>query len=312
MEHLLVAATPDARVARLAAVQHGVVDYAQLRQAGLTPGAINHRVGCGRLHRLHRRVFAVGHTRLSSEGRSLAAVLSLGRGAVLTHVSAGAHLALRPSAAGSIHVTVPTPGGRLRRPGIVVHRSTTLRPADVIVRDAIPVTSVSRTLLDLAGMLAPGPLERAVERSLELRVFDLTAIRSVIDANPNSRGASRLARIVAGMRDEPPLTRSELEARMRDLCDAIAIARPEVNARVGAFEVDFLWRPARLIAETDGREHHGTPAAFERDRARDARLMVLGYRVVRFTHRQLRHERDVVATTLKALTDAVRLPAAPR
>lgn len=308
MEHLLVATTPDERIARLAKAQYGVVDYSQLRAAGLHAGAINPRVRLGRLHRLYRGVFAVGHTRLPREGHWLAAVFAVGKGAALSHVTAGANLALRSSSAAAIHITVHTPGGRARRDGIIVHRSTTLRPEDVVVHDGIPTTSVARTLLDLAGMLAAGPLERAVERSLALRVFDLTAVNDVIAANRTRRGAALLGQVVADIHDDPRLERSKLEARMRDLCDAHAIQRPEVNAIVAVYEVDFLWRAQRLIVETDGHEHHGTRIAFERDRARDAHLTTLGYRVVRFTHRQVRHEPDTVATTLVALINAVQSP----
>jgi hypothetical protein len=301
MEHVDATATADARIARLAHVQHGVVDLDQLRDAGLGLGAINFRVRAGRLHRLHRGVFAVGHTRLSREGRWMAALLATGEGAVLSHVSAATLWELRPTGAASIHVTVPTYAGRARRAGVVVHRSRTLGAADLDRRDGIALTSVARTLVDLAGMLAPGPLERAVERSLELRLFDLARVRAAIDARPTSRGAGALARVVAAVHDEPTLTRSELEALMRDLCAAHGIEPPAVNARVEGYEVDFLWRSQRLIVETDGHASHGTRMAFERDRARDARLTMLGYRVVRFTHRQLVREPDVVVATLLAL-----------
>jgi hypothetical protein len=304
MEHLRDRAGPDARIARIAAAQHGVVDLDQLRTAGLGLGAVNYRVRAGRLHRVHRRVFAVGHTRLSREGRWTAALLAAGDGAVLSHISAGALWELRPSSAASIHLTVPTYAGPARRPGILVHRSRTLGAADVTRHDGIAVTSVARTLVDLAGMLARGPLERAVERSLQLRLFDLVAVRAAIDARPTSRGAGALARAVAAIHDEPALTRSELEALMRDLCADHGIELPEVNARVEGHEVDFLWRAQRLIVETDGHAHHGTRMAFERDRAKDARLTMLGYRVVRFTYRQLVYERDVVVATLLALLAA--------
>jgi hypothetical protein len=226
----------------------------------------------------------------------------------LSHVTAAAFWALRPSASAIIHVTVPTPGGRRQRPGIVVHRSITLRQADVTLRDGFPVTSVARTLLDLAGVLAPGPLERAVERSLALRLFDLRQMQGVLAANPKRRGAATLALIVETIHDDPPMTRSELEAMMRDLCDGHGLPRPEVNVHVAGPEVDFFWRAQRLIVETDGHEDHGTRTAFERDRARDARLTALGYRVVRFTHRQLTREPDLIAATLVALIDAVRGP----
>jgi Protein of unknown function (DUF559) len=170
--------------------------------------------------------------------------------------------------------------------------------------NGIAVTSVARSLVDVAGMLARGPLERAVERSLELRLFDLAGIRAAIDARPTSRGAGALARAVAAVHDEPTLTRSQLEALMRDLCATHGIEPPAVNAHVEGYEVDFLWRSQRLIVETDGHAHHGTRTAFERDRARDARLTMLGYRVVRFTYRQLVHEHDVVVATLRALLAA--------
>ncbi len=308
MEHLLVAPPVDAAIAQLAAKQHGVVSFGQLRSAGLSVGAINARVRAGRLHRLHRGVFAVGHTNLSHDGRCMAALLSLGSGTALSHVTAAARWAVRPSASASIHVTVPTEGGRLKRLGIVIHRSTTLRPEDVVDLDGLPVTSVARTLLDLAGGLAAGPLERAVERSLHLRLFDLAAVRSVLAANRTRRGAATLARIVDTIHDEPAVTRSKLEGRMRDLCDAHGIPRPEVNVLVEGLEVDFFWRPQKLIVETDGHETHGTRTAFEHDRARDARLTARGYRVVRSTHRQLLHDPGFVAATLVALIDAVHEP----
>lgn len=149
--------TPDGAIARLAFEPHGVVTFAQLRNAGLGAGAINVRVRKGRLHRLHRGVFALGHTRISREGRWLAAVLALGEGAVLSHISAAALWVIRHSSSDRIHVTVPGGGGRERRRGIVVHRSLTLGRPDVDRHNAIPVTSVSRTLLDLARARPPSP-----------------------------------------------------------------------------------------------------------------------------------------------------------
>lgn len=299
MEHFAV--TPDALVARLAFEQHGVVTFDQLRGAGLGDGAINLRVRNRRLHRLHRGVFAVGHERISCEGRWQAAVLALGRGALLSHVTAAALWGLRHSNAATVHVTVPTVSGRRRRAGIVVHRSLSLCDVDIAARNGIAVTSVGRTLLDLAAMIQPGPLERAVERSLALRLFDLRAVRTVLECNPRHRGAGALGRVIEQIHDEPRLTRSELEGLMRDLCDASRIARPEVNVMVEGVEVDFFWRVRRLIVETDGREWHGTPIAFERDRERDAAFTMLGYRVVRFTHRRLVRDAGAVAGTLRAL-----------
>ena len=292
---------PDAAIAQIASGQHGVVTLAQLHDAGLGIGAIELRLRNGRLHRLHRGVFALGHTRISQEGRWLAAVFALGEGAVLSHVSAAALWGIRHSASARIHVTVRTNAGRTPRRGIVVHRSLTLGPADVDEHDAIPVTSVSRTLLDLAGVLTPTRLERAVEQSLALRRFDLRAVESVLAANPRRPGAGALAEIIAHIHHDPSLTRRELEKLMLDLCAAHGIERPEVNVVVDDYEVDFLWRTRRLVVETDGLQWHSTPTALERDRRRDERLTVLGYRVVRFTYRRVTDEPAAVAATLRAL-----------
>jgi len=163
------------------------------------------------------------------------------------------------------------------------------------------VTSVARTQLDVAGMLAAGPLERAVERALSLRLFDLSATRAVLEANPRRPGAATLANIVATIYDEPHITRSELEALMRDLCAAHGIAPPAVNTIVEGVEVDFFWRAERLIVETDGVESHGTRAGL-RARPREGRAPD-GARVPRraLTYRQLVYERSLVAATLLAL-----------
>ena len=126
-------------------------------------------------------------------------------------------------------------------------------------------------------------------------------MREAVERDPRRRGGATLAAIVADLTDEPVLTRSELEARMRDLCDAHGIERPVVNALVAGYEVDFLWPGPRVIVETDGHEHHGTRTAFERDRARDAHLMALGYRVLRFTYRQVVEDPGTVLATLRAV-----------
>jgi hypothetical protein len=160
---------------------------------------------------------------------------------------------------------------------------------------------VSRTLLDLAGVLTPTRLERAVEQSLALRLFDLRAVEAVLAANRRRPGAGALAEIIARIHDEPSLTRRELEKLMLDLCADHGVERPEVNVVVDDYEVDFLWRTRRLIVETDGLQWHSTPPALERDRRRDERLTVLGYRVIRFTYRRVVDEPAAVAATLRAL-----------
>jgi hypothetical protein len=208
VEHVDDTLPPDLAVARVAAAQYGVVHFAQLRAAGLGTGAINSRVRAGRLHRLYRSVFAVGHTHLSRQAHWLAAVLALGEGALLSHVSAAALWGIRPSSSTKIHVTVPTSAGRPHRAGIVVHRSRTLATADIAEHEGIPATSIARTQLDIASLLKRGPLERAVERSLILGLFDL---RATARSSPPTRA------IAAPPRSRRSLPRSMTNPRRRAL-----------------------------------------------------------------------------------------------
>ena len=294
----------DRRIARLARAQYGVISLAQLGDAGLSARGVLKRSQTGRLHRVHRGVYAVGHSILSAEGRWMAAVLACGSGSVLSHRCAGALLGLRPTASPRVQVTVPTSNGRTHRPGIEVHRSQCLSDADVTTERGIPVTSPARTLLDLAGVLDAGALARAVERAEALRLFDLRRVRAVLDANPKRHGASVLARVLAQHEPDGGVTRSELEGLFVELCTASGLPRPRVNRRVGPYEVDFLWPDRRLIVETDGHATHGTRVAFERDRERDARLMAAGYRVVRFTYRQVTREQRSVVGIMRSLLAA--------
>lgn len=186
------------------------------------------------------------------------------------------------------------------RDGVRIHRSGTLTPVEVTTHKGIPVTTVPRTLLDAAAILQPHSLTRTVERSEILELFDLTAIEATLDLHPTHRGRGPLIAALDLYRDDE-LTRSELEALFLALCDAHDLPRPLVNHMIGDDEVDFLWPHHRVVVETDGRRTHLTHHAFERDRAKDARLTVAGYRVVRFTHRQIRYDPQGVAAILRAL-----------
>jgi very-short-patch-repair endonuclease len=265
-------------IANLAANQHGVVAVPQLAAAGIPAYSVTRRVNAGRLHRIHRGVYAVGHTNLSFEGRCMAAVLALGEGAVVSHRSAAAVWGIVKARAGPIDVTVQGDGGRRKRRGIRIHRSHSLI-ADVWTRrHGIAVTKPARTLRDLRRV-APQPVfQAAVRRALDLGLI------SERDLDP-----------------DPDLTRSELERLFRGLCWRHRFPQPEVNARVGSYEVDFLWRDRKVIVETDGFRYHSNRSAFERDRARDAHLQSLGFRVLRFTHRQVTQDRSAVVAALRAL-----------
>lgn len=295
----------DRNLADLAARQHGVVALAQLRMLGMSASAVRDRVATGRLHRVHRGAYAVGHPLLPAEGRWMAAVLSCGPGSVLSHRSAAALLGLRPSARTGIDVSAPGRAGRSRI-GIDAHRAATLAAEDLTSVRGIPCTTVARTLLDLAEVVDCRALERACEQAEMLRLLDLRAVDDVLKRAAGRRGAPILRAVFADLDFGATLTRSELEERFLALCASSGVPRPRVNACVnvngGSLEVDFLWPERRLIVETDGRRAHGTRQAFERDRRRDQRLALAGWRVVRFTWRQVVHEPAEVAETLKALT----------
>jgi very-short-patch-repair endonuclease len=287
---------PDHGIARLAERQHGVVAYPQLVGLGLRRGAIESRVSAGRLHRLHVGVYAVGHRRLSGHGRAMAAVLACGCGALLSHRSAADLWGIRFSSAGRFDVTAART--RAGRPGIALHRPRRLRPEDRDEKDGIPVTSVARTLVDLAAVLPQGQLRRAVEKSERLELFDLRAVEPLLV--PGRPGVANL-RAVLREYMPPPFTRSEAERRFLELCRAAGLPNPRVNTVVVGFEVDFTWHEARLVVELDSRMYHLTPAAFETDRARDAALQLAGYRVVRVTELRLGSEPEAVVQLLRAL-----------
>jgi very-short-patch-repair endonuclease len=278
---------------------HAVVADRELAALGFDRYAVRRRLSVGRLHRLYPGVYAVGHTVLSVAGRYRAAVLACGRGAVLSHRSAAAHWGLMPAAAGRcVDVTVPFSSGVRSRAGIRVHRSR--KPVEATTRDAIPVTTPARTLADVAEALSRRALEKAVEQAHALRLLDAREVAAVARAHRGRAGPARLARLLRE-HDVEQTTRSPLEDAFLELCDAHDIERPVVNARVEGLEVDFHWPRARLIVEADGRRHHRTAAAFERDRARDALLTAAGWRVVRFTDRQVRAAPGAVAGLLRRL-----------
>jgi very-short-patch-repair endonuclease len=247
----------------------------------------------------------VGHPLLSVEGRYLAALLACGPGAFLSHRSAADALGLRSTDRATVDVTTPGQRGR-KRPGIDAHGSDSLTAAETTMVRGIPCTTVTRTLLDLADVVDDREVERAIERAEQLRLFDLRALERTLARARGRAGASRLRNLVRSGLRKPTLTRSELEERFLRLCRGAGLPEPEVNAWIplgesGGAEADFFWRDQRLAIETDGNESHGTRQAFERDRLRDQQLAVAGFRVVRFTWRQVEDEPDRVAATLREL-----------
>lgn len=183
-------------------------------------------------------------------------------------------------------------------PGVRVHRTATLDPTDITREPGgLPLTTVARTLADLAGTLAPHRLERLCHRAQHLRLLDA----AVLDAKP-TRGSRALANALATLhRADAQITRSELEERFLALVAEAQLPPPLVNTHVAGHEVDFLWPEHRLIAETDGAATHLTPTAFEADRRRDAQLQTHGYRVLRLTWRQVTEDHASTGAALRAL-----------
>jgi Transcriptional regulator, AbiEi antitoxin len=258
---------PDHVIGRLAERQHGVVARRQLLAAGLAREAIAHRMRIGRLHCLHRGVYAVGHRLLSPEAQWMAAVLAAGPGAVLSHRSAAALWGLVHGRAGEVDVTIST--SRRRRSGITWHVAGL--PADEITSlAAIPVTTVPRTLLDLAAVLDRRATERAINEAEVHRYTDPLCLPALLARYPRRRGTAAIRSILAAGALVTTFTRSELEERFLRFLAQRHMPRPELNVpialRGGFVEVDCVWRRARVIAELDGRAVHGTAAAFERDR----------------------------------------------
>jgi very-short-patch-repair endonuclease len=297
----------DVRLAAVAARQYGVVTRGQLRCLGVGETGIEERLRTRRLHRLYRGVYAVGHRVLRAEAHRMAAVLACGEGAVLSHLDAGAHWQIRQSSSGLIHVTVPVRSGRRGPNGIRIHRSGRLGPEEVTVHEGIPTTTVARTLLDLADVLSPQALKRAIDEADYRNLFDLTALIAVVEANPGRR-AKKVMRALEGPQE---LTRSALEDRFIAFVERHALPRPRVNAWVAGHEVDFLWPQARLIVETDGRDAHGTRAAVHRDRAKDLKLRQAGYTVRRYSATQLRYDEEAIAAELAALLSDERASSNP-
>jgi very-short-patch-repair endonuclease/predicted transcriptional regulator of viral defense system len=287
----------EIQIATLAARQHGVVARRQLLALGVGPGAIRHRLATGRLHAVHRGVYAVGHEWLGLHGRWLAAVLAYGDGALLSHRSAAALWGLTRSTDHRTDVTAP--GGRPGRRAITLHRAA-LDREDRAVRKGIPLTSVARTLLDLAEVVSGERLARAVEEAERLQLFDLRAINRLIERSNGRRGVKPLSVALAAYH-EPTATRSELERRFLTLCRSAGLPSPSLNVWLEGYEVDFLWSQARLVAELDGYEFHRSRAAFERDRLRDTELKLAGYEVIRITSRRLRAEPEAVVSAIRTL-----------
>jgi very-short-patch-repair endonuclease len=280
--------TLDQRIGELANLDHGILDTRALYTLGATQRQIGRRLMSDRLVPLHRGVYAYGHRRLTNEGWWLAAVRAIGPGAVLSYTHGAALHGLRPPPGGRINVTVRSTGRRQRK-GIRVHSVRDLPPDHTTVVDRIPVTTVARTLADLAATLDTPALMRAIEAAERRKLLD---VPSVLAVGAGREGAPRLAAL---LQRETPHTRSDFEAALVAICDDYAIPRPVTSAQVHGYEVDAYWPDRKLAVELDSWEFHGTRQAFEVDRERDADLHAHGITTLRFTYTQVMTRRRWVA-----------------
>jgi very-short-patch-repair endonuclease/predicted transcriptional regulator of viral defense system len=292
----------DRTIAELAARQWGVASRRQLLDAGLSATVVRGRVRSGHLLRLHRGVYAVGHARLRREGWWLAAVLAVGPAAVLSHRDAAGLHDLRP--ANHTRTDVTTTRQPRAIDGIAVHRTTVLDADDITTISGVPVTTVARTLLDLAGIVPHDHLTNAIKEAERQRTFDLRAIEAVMARmrGRTGRGHSALRQAIEEYANLGlSATDSLLEDAFHRLVRDNGLPSPAINAYVEGFKIDAVWRSHRVAVELDGWAHHHSRRAFERDRERDATLTENGWRVVRFTYRQLRERPDRVVHVLRRL-----------
>lgn len=241
----------------------------------------------------------------------LAAVLTCDEGAVLSHGSAAEMLGLWDKQLAFVHVVPPNWSGR-KIPRIRWHRVRLPLSDEVEIRDGIPCTTVSRTIVDMAGESGWGQLRHLVEQAAILRRLDVDEIDLVLSRG-RRRGTPRLRTILAPWRqtsERRPVVRSRLEARLlpRLIEEGLPVPRTNVKLHIDGydFEVDLLWEKQHLAIETDGEETHATRAAFQRDRKRDQILIAAGYRTARVTWRQVVDEPNGVVHRIARMLKATQ------
>jgi very-short-patch-repair endonuclease/predicted transcriptional regulator of viral defense system len=302
----------EGRLRTLAKGQHGVVARCQLVALGFSLNVIEHRVSIGLLHTIHRGVYALGRPDLPPKGRWMAAVLACGPGAYLSHASAAALHGIRASAAARVDVTLTRPSS-LTHPRIRIHRRPALIAADFTVVDGTPVTTVARTLLDLASLrfITEAHLERACEQAILAGSFDLRQVEALLRRSGGARGIRKLRAVLARGDLGEEIPASGLERRYRDLCAAAGLPAPEVNRYLllgdEYHKVDFLWRRERVVVEVDGRRYHSTGWQRRRDARREALLREHGFCHGRVDEETIEHHATRAVATARNLLKPRRM-----
>jgi very-short-patch-repair endonuclease len=287
----------SAKAWALAHLQHGVIARWQLIELGFSPAAIRHRISIGRLHPVARGVYAVGRPELSRYGRWMAAVLTCGSGAALSHESAAALWGIRDHERRGMDVSVPN-GTRRNPPRIRIHRRS-LRAQNFTTHHHIPVTTPICTLIDLAARLSPAETERAVNQADKLDLVDPEELRAALD-HTDSRPGVRPLRKVLDYRTFT-MTDSENEQRFLPIARRAGLPKPKTQQWVNGFRVDFFWPELELVVETDGLRYHRTAAQQAEDRLRDQAHAAAGLTPLRFTRAQVRFEPQHVERILAAV-----------
>jgi predicted transcriptional regulator of viral defense system len=285
-------------IRELAERQHGVASRRQLVELGVGPEAVRSRLKGGFLVRLHTGVYAVGHTKLSRSGNWMSAVLAAGPNAFLSHASAMHLWGLRGSSP-TVEV-LRRSGGRIPSiSGIRVHQTRRLLPEEHDVERGIPVTTVERTLVDMAARLDGRQLEHAVVAADRAGLIRWSAVDRLLGKGRGKKGIAKLRRVFARVDPRAVETRSPLEIDFLIFCRENELPTPQVNVLVEGHLVDFFWPLTKVIVETDSFSFHGNRISFEKDLARSLQLTRLGYRVHRVTDRMLSDEPDLVTDLIR-------------
>ena len=265
-------------IARLASRSHGVVTRRELLAAGVTAGEIKHRLGSGALLTQHRGVYRVGHEAPSTEARYLAAVRAAGDEAALSGRAAAHLYSLIKGSPPPAEITAPT---ERRVKGVNTRRCRSLGRRDVTTFHGIPITTVPRTLTDLAADLTADELARAChEAGVRYRTTP-RHVNSVLERRPRSPGAEKLRAVISG---DQPVTLSPLEQRFRALLRDEGLPLPAMNRSTDGRRVDCRWETPPLTVELDSYRFHNSRHAWEQDRRREREARARGDDFRRFTY----------------------------
>jgi Transcriptional regulator, AbiEi antitoxin len=282
----------------LASRQHGVISVQQLSDLGWSHAAIARAVRDGYLIRIHRGVYAVGHTRLPARGRWMAAVLACGDGALLSHRAGAALRDLWPVPSGLIDVTALT---SRRNEGVRCHRARTLHPDDRDIVDGIPVTALPRIFLDMAEILTHPRLRTLLEQAQRRNLLNPARIDAMLARSNGRRGVPKLRTGLAELHDDAPWTQSELERNFLEFVRAAGLPEPQTNVIVDEILVDCFWPEHNLIAELDGFDSPRAREVFESDRHRRTVHTLAGRRCINITQRMIERTAKVLRADLAAL-----------